>query len=593
MIIPMKHLTVLSRTADRKAALTQLRDLGVLHLATATPDTAHVRNALEQVQQAERATTLVTAAARAQRTSPTTTPIADPAANDPEAILALASAQEQAETELKNLEREYDRYRPFGDFDPASAAAMAAAGTPMTLFKAPVGTTIELAAGDPYRKILSETNEAYFGVQIGAGDLTDGFEPVDLPRRRLAEIGAARDDAIQRIAKIEQSLAAAAINLDALQHHRDTRADAYDFAAAYEGMSRNDDIAWLVGYVPAEKIQTVFDAAHKQGWAILARDPEPDEEVPTLLRPPRLFAPFLRVFDFLGINPAYNEADVSGMFYVFFTIFFAMLIGDAGYGLILLAGALWMRRKAATLPHGIPTLFTVFAVATIAWGLLSANYFGINPEALPGPLNHGIARWLAEQNNIMLVCFALGAVHMSLGHAWNAILLFPDSRFLAQVGWCGVVATMFCAACTVIGIFTFPKFMLSVGAVSILLVAVFMLKRNELKTKGVELGMLPLTIIGTLGDVISYVRIFAVATASLKLAATFNDMAIGLALPLIVKIPVLVLILLLGHGLNLAMGGLSILVHAIRLNTLEFSNHKGITWSGFEYKPLRRRVPAS
>jgi V/A-type H+-transporting ATPase subunit I len=84
-----------------------------------------------------------------------------------------------------------------------------------------------------------------------------------------------------------------------------------------------------------------------------------------------------------------------------------------------------------------------------------------------------------------------------------------------------------------------------------------------------------------------------VATASVKLAETFNGMAIGLTLPWFIKIPVVLAILLLGHGLNLAMSALSILVHAVRLNTLEFSNHKGISWSGFAYKPLRRRQPAS
>ena len=77
--------------------------------------------------------------------------------------------------------------------------------------------------------------------------------------------------------------------------------------------------------------------------------------------------------------------------------------------------------------------------------------------------------------------------------------------------------------------------------------------------------------------------------ASVKVAQNFNDMAIGLGLPLWAKIIPMVLILLLGHGLNLAMAALSILVHAVRLNTLEFSNHKGISWAGYAYKPFKRK----
>jgi len=99
---------------------------------------------------------------------------------------------------------------------------------------------------------------------------------------------------------------------------------------------------------------------------------------------------------------------------------------------------------------------------------------------------------------------------------------------------------------------------------------------------------MPLTIVGCLGDIISYVRLFAVGLASVKVAENFNQMALSLNLPLWAKIVPVILILLLGHGLNFLMAGLSILVHAVRLNTLEFSNHKGVTWSGYAFKPFRR-----
>ena len=131
--------------------------------------------------------------------------------------------------------------------------------------------------------------------------------------------------------------------------------------------------------------------------------------------------------------------------------------------------------------------------------------------------------------------------------------------------------------------------MFAVAPLSILLIFLFMLHRDELKTEGINLAILPLNIISCLGDIISYVRLFAVGLASVKVAENFNSMALGMNLPLVVKIPVVVLILLAGHGLNLAMGALSILVHAVRLNTLEFSNHKGISWSGFAYSPFSRK----
>ena len=144
----------------------------------------------------------------------------------------------------------------------------------------------------------------------------------------------------------------------------------------------------------------------------------------------------------------------------------------------------------------------------------------------------------------------------------------------------------------IVGIFQAPLFIYPVFGVSLFLLFFFTLKRSELKTGGIELGMLPLSIVSTLGDIISYVRLFAVGLASVKVAENFNDMAINNGLPLWAKIIPMMFILLIGHGLNFAMAGLSILVHAVRLNALEFSNHKGITWSGYAFKPFKRKADA-
>ena len=132
--------------------------------------------------------------------------------------------------------------------------------------------------------------------------------------------------------------------------------------------------------------------------------------------------------------------------------------------------------------------------------------------------------------------------------------------------------------------------------VSLGLVFGFTLKPSELKTRGAELGMLPLNIMSALGDIISYVRLFAVGLASVKVAENFNSMATGLVAGehawwvTALYAVFMVAILLFGHVLNLLMAGLSILVHAVRLNTLEFSNHKGVSWSGYAFRPFRRRA---
>ena len=148
---------------------------------------------------------------------------------------------------------------------------------------------------------------------------------------------------------------------------------------------------------------------------------------------------------------------------------------------------------------------------------------------------------------------------------------------------------------SIVGIFSsIPVAMYWVFGLSLVAVFGFTVKPSELKTRGAELGMLPLNIMSALGDIISYVRLFAVGLASVKVAENFNAMATGLVagaedwwVRALMSVA-MVLILVVGHALNLAMAALSVLVHAVRLNTLEFSNHKGVTWSGYAFKPFKK-----
>jgi V/A-type H+-transporting ATPase subunit I len=235
------------------------------------------------------------------------------------------------------------------------------------------------------------------------------------------------------------------------------------------------------------------------------------------------------------------------------------------------------------------TLLTIFSVATILWGALSNTWFGFHPAVF----SNGVSEWLSApggkgDSNMMLICFTLGVIHLSIARVWNAMVLFPDTKFLAQVGWVGVIWFMYFLAGNIVGVLPMPFIMKIVLGISIFLIACFMLKRHELKSGAADLGMLPLNIISCLGDIISYVRLFAVGLAGVKVAENFNEMALSIDLPIYIKIVPIVLILLLGHALNFAMAGLSVLVHAVRLNTLEFSNHKGISWAGIPFTPFRK-----
>lgn len=590
MIVKMQRVAVLCTASSEKETLESLQSLGVLHLdANSKAEAPELKEAQASLDNAVKALSVCELAN--SRVSELPVPEQLPSNVTPEIILESATKVTSVEPEIAALNKEIKRYEPFGEFNPDDFRALEKSGLKLRLFKTP-SYLLPKAENDQIVTVLAENAKEKLSYGIAIGDIALGemAEIIPVPEKSLSAMNDDLTALNSQLDSANRELQNYASCTDLMKKAIADRTTVRDFAAAQAGMGAADGIKWLTGYIPEDKVQALRDAATNNGWGIIAREPKEDEDPPTLINPPKIFKPITALFDMLGIAPGYREADVSVVFYSFFTIFFAMLVGDAGYGLLILALMAILRAKLKKAPSAPFMLMGVFSIATIIWGVLTATYFGIPPEALPQCLKFKSVAWLANQSNIMQFCFVLGAIHLSIARIWNACELFPSKKFLAQVGWLGIVWTMYCAACLVIveG-FKFPSFMIYVAIVSTLLIACFMLDKSELKTNGAELGMLPLNIISGLGDIISYVRLYAVGLSSVMVAQNFNQMAVGLNIPLIAKIPCMVLILLIGHGLNLTMGALSILVHAVRLNTLEFSNHKGITWSGHAYEPFKKQ----
>jgi len=359
------------------------------------------------------------------------------------------------------------------------------------------------------------------------------------------------------------------------------------FLEVRQGMGKTDRVAYLQGFCPAPFLERLRGAAAANGWGLALRDPEPDEAAPTLIHYPRWVRPIKAAFDVLQVFPGYREADISVAFLLFFSLFFAMLIGDAGYGFLFLALTLLARRKFRKAPSYAFSLMVILSVCTVGWGVLTGNYFGITD--LPGPLKGLRIDWLRERNHVMALCFLIGAIHLTVAHAWNAIVAFPRSVAWAQIGWVALTWTMFLAARTMVLDHPFPSWGLYLPAGGLLLIALFMTPRRELRSQWIRHAMLPLNVISCFVDVISYIRLFAVGMATLAVAENVNHMAVAAGFGSVWAGLLAAFILVAGHTLNILLCCLAILVHGVRLNTLEFSLHKEMQWSGFPYEPFERK----
>lgn len=550
MIVKMLHLDLVCLAAEKDKTLTQLRDLGAVHLDLSSAQGATVAAAKGEAADAEKAVRLILKArGKAKDVNIHERSVAD--------ILAIDADRESLRSDKDELEREIRVYEPYGDFDP------------------------ELA-----EKLLGEVEGLRDVVPL----------PETLPSMSLSKMREKLERIENCIVVDEAKLAGS--DEKAILKKYPALADKIAFEEAKELVGEQGELAYVSGWIPEPARGKFAAAVHENGWGALLREPADGELPPTLIEPPKLFRPVTALFSGLGIAPAYTESDVSVPFFCYFTIFFAMLVGDGGYGALILAltifGWFKTRNQRTLVAKSWLTLLTVFSSATVLWGLLSNTWFG---AGIPWCADWPTVKWLADPSykNMMLLCFTIGVSHLMIARIWTGITIINDRRCLAQFGWAGVVLFMYLVTNSIVGIFSgIPTWAFWMFGVSLVLVFGFTLKGDELKTRGVELGMLPLNIMSALGDVISYVRLFAVGLASVKVAENFNDMALSIfnCTDMIWLKPVtaigMILVLLIGHGLNFAMAGLSILVHAVRLNTLEFSNHKGVTWAGYAFSPFRK-----
>lgn len=607
MIVPMKHVTILCLESEKKSVLNRLSDVGILHVSVSVTDSEAILKSTQEEAYAKRAIACIKLASDAKDDEryklefppaiPITKTFDDSSTTSSTIGLANVMADEYISTliEKQTLDQIIAKYLPFGDFNPDSAKELIEKGIQVRLFSTQTKSAMDEFKSDAVCKVLSETQEGIHGILIGEGEAPEGSIVIPLPHEPLSRTIERVEASIGKLSLVVEKLRNLKRHIGDISLELNNLSQNTESVIVSENMHKlGEGIIYISGFITARRNDLIVGVAKQNGWGIVVRDPIEGELVPTFLEPPFIFRPITKLFDMLGILPGYNETDVSVPFFIFFSIFFAMLIGDAGYGLVILLLSLLARvkivkaNKLTPYVRSVLAMMYVFASFTIIYGILSGTYFGIPQTALPEFLKFKSVAWLGNQDNIMQLCLTIGALHIICARIWNAIVLYPSKKFLAEVGWCGVVASMYCLVCgIIIEGFTTPGWNTYLLIVSALLILFFMLDKSELKENGVSLGMLPLNIISCMGDIISYIRLFAVGLASVKVAENFNIIATDLEMSLIFKIPVMILILLLGHGVNFIMGALSVLVHAVRLNTLEFSSAKGVSWSGIAYKPYR------
>ena len=414
-----------------------------------------------------------------------------------------------------------------------------------------------------------------------------------LPELPLQEIKQRIKRKVRQLAEIESFLKNQVGNIGLLEDDLMVLEDQLGMQQTLNGMGDIEGkLKYLKGYIPKNEVDTFESYAEKHHWGYTISDPEKPEDVPVYIKNPKWIDIINPVMKFIDIVPGYREVDVSIYFLIAFALFFAMIVGDAGYGAIFLILTFLFRKK---MDSQMRFLMYVLSSSTIAWGVLSGTYFGSEEIASIPFLNHLIIENIASfgVDNIsfmMHLSFLIGTIHLTIAHSVRLFQFINSIKALSELGWiCLVWGLFFLTEQLVLGKVA-PEWNIWLFVAGALLVALFSVEsKNFLKSMGISIANLPLSLISGFSDIVSYVRLFAVGMATAAVASSFNNMILpnGISDMGIVGLVMAAIALFLGHGLNIALALMAVMVHGIRLNMLEFAGHLGVEFSGKAYKPFK------
>ncbi len=362
----------------------------------------------------------------------------------------------------------------------------------------------------------------------------------------------------------------------------------------YSGLVIENQIRCWKGFMPEHVVDAFVEMADENRWGYIIEDPskEDADEVPTLIRSPRWAERIGPVMNFMGLIPGYKEIDVSKIFMLFFTFFAGILVGDAGYGLIFLLITLLMHRRQRFIKKVEFELFYTLSASILVWGILTGTYFGSEVIAEIPLLRrlriNKLASFGGDSLVVQKVMFLIGAVHLSIGRLQLAWKYSNSVKAIAQLGWVAIIWGLNLIVNQMVLGISAPGIMIWLFIGGALLIALF---SNPDKSffMGIlsSLGSLPLSIINGFSDIISYIRLYAVGLSTVLMAASFNQMAIGDGITTIASGIGAVIVLILGHSLNMILAGMAVIVHGVRLNMLEYAGHTDVEFSGTDYDPFK------
>ena len=639
MIEKMTKVSIVLLNREKEESLKALRKIGLVHLETLEGSSEKLSAFKEFTSNANLSEAILCEIKLSKNTKKVSDLSSEEVIKLCSEIVTKNDRKKQLLEEISANTTELDRFSKWGSVNLSDFEYLKEKNIQLKLYEVAADKYAEIDPDIQTILVNNDKRSVRFLILNGGNErpeklIPEAFE-VPFPRLSTDELISEIETDKKEISEIEAFYNANAKYLPSITAFKKSLEKDIEFENINAGMScekdgSENDLAWISGYVPSEELPVFAEECKKNQWALAYEDAQLDDsEVPTKLKNNKFVSLIYPLTDFLGTVPGYNEYDISGWFLLFFTIFFGMIFGDGGYGLLVTVVALLMMIKnaAAKKPFSpLLGLVTLVGAATVIWGMVPCTWFGIPAELLPEWLKnlsiplissaeadaHWLVPWnsdpsvyLTKDQNLQIFCFALALLQLSIAHIKASIRNCSNRNFLKALGDIGsllqLIGMFWIVLAMVVNGKVFPMLgyigNVPVGKIEISLIAIgfvlsFVFANYEGSIGESILASLKniisvlLGVVNVFSDIVSYIRLWAVGLAGAAISDTVNTMA-GPILGHAILFIFAVLLLVFGHGLNMILNLLSVIVHGVRLNTLEFSTHLGVSWSGKKYQPFK------
>lgn len=606
MITKMKKLTFLVYHKEYEEFLNSLRELGVVHIVekqqgaadnTELQENIRLFNRLAatlkllQNQKHEKNAVIATEGGTATRGMQVL-----------DEVDALQTEHGKLSQQLQSYAKEKEVLEVWGNFEPTGIQKLKDAGYIIGFYSCSEGNYKEEWETEYNAMIVNRISSKVFFVTVTkAGQEVDlDVEQAKLPAYSLSRLEALYDTTEQAIEGNEKKLVVLSeTDIPSLKAALKELQSQIEFSKVVlsSEQTAGDKLMLIEGWAPAYskvEIEAYLNDAHVY-YEIT--DPMPGDNVPIRLNNKGFFAWFEPICK-LYMLPKYNELDLTPFFAPFFMVFFGLCLGDSGYGLFLFLGATAYRllaKKVTPSMKSIISLIQVLSASTFFCGLLTGTFFGANIYDLDWPivqrLKHAV---LMDNNDMFRLSLILGVIQILFGmvlKAVNQTIQFGFKYAIATIGWIILLVS------TAVSALFASSELLSMGGTAYKVVLcisgamIFLFNtpgKNIFMNIGLGLWDSYNMVTGLLGDVLSYVRLFALGLSGGILAGVFNSLAVGMSPDNVIAGPiVMVLIFVIGHAINMFMNVLGAMVHPMRLTFVEFFKNSGYEGGGKEYKPFK------